>query len=966
MLLAFVLAVSFVHPFYGEISCAKEETGDLPGDAANTKTEPVADLPETDTEDGQKKGETKDLFRTTDQNGETETVTEENKKADKSEDTEEGREHKKEDKNEGIEADQEKDKADKSEDTEEGQEKDKADKSEDTEEVQEKEQEEDTCGTAKQETDQVQTEETVDGNAEETEKNPQDQKAPVTDDTADVPEEAAEGAKLLDAVLENQETRTEAETEMEEYEITEPGSVFSPVMRAAAVAGISTTDPQAGQENSYGCTGSVQIWTVPASGKYRITCYGGAGGAQSIPGDSLDGGRGSMRQGTISLEKGTVLYIYVGGNGLGGIRHSHGGPEGGMGGYNGGAAAGYDTNDLGNKGRYWTHGTGGGASDIRLGGNGLDHRIMVAGGGGGADKQTTGGHGDGGKYNGNRSDGSYEGGGGGYNGGAAHQGGSSYVNTSRFTDIKESNGSSQSGQVSVQVVSLFPQVKLTAPTAWTREDVTIRAEVIHEGEGRPEAWLSWETDVEGNALWTDKDTYTVSQNGTYACKIRDTAGNISERVLDVRNIDKQKPVIREIEVSDGGWTTGDITLTVRAEDCAATAEYGCSGLAEQAYLWGRRPASGEPVWGDGEEPESESVPAWTAQDGCTISENGTYLCRVRDAAGNVEESSHTVSNIDRTPPRLTCHRPETWYEGSTRVRLEAKDLQPDGSWGSGLAEAPFSTDGVVFSASPYLTVDREGTYEIWVKDRMGNVRKETFTFLYDVRASDAKHKHKDPGGTKKEEAPIPEIMPPEPSGIIPENFLYDEAGVVPEEVVPDQKENRDSHQGGMEPAPPQEIQIQPHPPAQVHEKKLPVRQKQTKETSVLETLEKEIPEQRQINWKKAALYTVWMAALLCGLVWLLFCLIFEHALVYRKDEAGVWQKIGRCAIVRKREYQQINLLHLMKSGEYRDYKVRFSMVFLLFHQKKKVMVRTCYGVELRKVKREIEILSCNSETPVLT
>ena len=178
MLLAFVLAVSFVHPFYGEISCAKEETKDLPGDAANTKTESVADLPETDTEDGQKKGETKDLLRTTDQNGETETVTEENKKAEKSEDTEEGREHKKEDK---------------SEDTEEGQEKDKADKSEDTEEVQEKEQEEDTCGTAKQETDQVQTEETVDGNAEETEKNPQDQKAPVTDDTADVPEEAAEG-----------------------------------------------------------------------------------------------------------------------------------------------------------------------------------------------------------------------------------------------------------------------------------------------------------------------------------------------------------------------------------------------------------------------------------------------------------------------------------------------------------------------------------------------------------------------------------------------------------------------------------------------------------------------------------------------------------------------------------------------------------------------------------------------------
>ena len=241
---------------------------------------------------------------------------------------------------------------------------------------------------------------------------------------------------------------------------------------ARASIGISDS-PQIGQVNTYGCTGGVQVWTVPSSGRYRISCYGGYGGGQNTPGDSLEGGRGSIREGTILLEKGTILYIHVGGNGLGGNRQSHGAPTGHESTYNGGAAAGYDENDLGNKGRYWTHGTGGGASDVRMGGNGLNNQIIVAGGGGGANKDTRGSNADSGKYNGQRLNGSYEGGGGGYYGGAEHQGGSSYVDTARFTDVSVSNGGSASAQITIRVVSLFPQIKLSAPEGWTNQDVTI-------------------------------------------------------------------------------------------------------------------------------------------------------------------------------------------------------------------------------------------------------------------------------------------------------------------------------------------------------------------------------------------------------------------------------------------------------------------------------------------------------------
>lgn len=107
------------------------------------------------------------------------------------------------------------------------------------------------------------------------------------------------------------------------------------------------------------------------------------------------------------------------------------------------------------------------------------------------------------------------------------------------------------------------------------------------------------------------------------------------------------------------------------------------------------------------------------------------------------------------------------------------------------------------------------------------------------------------------------------------------------------------------------------------------------------------------------MYSVWMAVVLCGVLWLLFCLIFEHVTVYRKDDTGKYQKIGRCTIIRKKDFKQVNLIHLMKKEEERDYKVRFAGIFVLLNKKEKVLLRTYQGVELRNVAKEIEILSCN-------
>lgn len=106
-------------------------------------------------------------------------------------------------------------------------------------------------------------------------------------------------------------------------------------------------------------TGGEQLTTVPSGvNSATITAIGAAGEDLGLLGG--DGGDGAVAVGTFSVSPGEVLHVFVGGIG---------GPI--QGGFNGGG--------LGSG----TAGDGGGASDVRVGGNALANRIIVAGGGGG-------------------------------------------------------------------------------------------------------------------------------------------------------------------------------------------------------------------------------------------------------------------------------------------------------------------------------------------------------------------------------------------------------------------------------------------------------------------------------------------------------------------------------------------------------------------------------------------------------
>lgn len=114
-------------------------------------------------------------------------------------------------------------------------------------------------------------------------------------------------------------------------------------------------------------TGYVQSRTLSA-GTYKIECWGAQGGSYST---TYYGGKGGYSVGKLTLESNTTVYVYVGGQGTGGS--SSGNKAGG---FNGGGK-GYSTSTT-----YLT-GSGGGASDVRIGQDSLYARVIVAGGGGG-------------------------------------------------------------------------------------------------------------------------------------------------------------------------------------------------------------------------------------------------------------------------------------------------------------------------------------------------------------------------------------------------------------------------------------------------------------------------------------------------------------------------------------------------------------------------------------------------------
>ena len=77
--------------------------------------------------------------------------------------------------------------------------------------------------------------------------------------------------------------------------------------------------------NVYNYTGQYQVFTAPINAQYRFELWGAAGGQTLYNGSHRGylGGRGGYTAGTLHLDEGETLYLFVGGMGQNGIRNGY-------------------------------------------------------------------------------------------------------------------------------------------------------------------------------------------------------------------------------------------------------------------------------------------------------------------------------------------------------------------------------------------------------------------------------------------------------------------------------------------------------------------------------------------------------------------------------------------------------------------------------------------------------------------
>jgi len=150
---------------------------------------------------------------------------------------------------------------------------------------------------------------------------------------------------------------------------TVSGSICVTAGNACGTSSSSCTAPLYGCYSpgllNFSYTGAAQTFTVPCGvSSVTLSVWAAQGG-------NSGGGLGGYATGNLAVTPGEILYVYVGQQGSG-----SGSPETFGGGGNSG---------------FYSRGSGGGASDIRVGGTNIGNRVIVAGGGGGANSDGGGG-----------------------------------------------------------------------------------------------------------------------------------------------------------------------------------------------------------------------------------------------------------------------------------------------------------------------------------------------------------------------------------------------------------------------------------------------------------------------------------------------------------------------------------------------------------------------------------------------
>ncbi len=182
---------------------------------------------------------------------------------------------------------------------------------------------------------------------------------------------------------------------------------------------------------------------------------------------------------------------------------------------------------------------------------------------------------------------------------------------------------------------------------------------------------------------TNQQTYQISNNGTYTFIAEDNAGNQTEVVREVTNIDNTKPQI-QVTGNPTEWTNQTQTILIETDET-------CRIQADGAELT----ASGT-----------------SAQ--IQVENNKTIRITATDLAGNVEEQTVVVDKIDKMSPQLQVTGEPTEPCQEVQFIISADDAA------SGIKSV--TVNSVDITGQKEYTVTQNGVYNFVATDNAGNTQ----------------------------------------------------------------------------------------------------------------------------------------------------------------------------------------------------------------------------------------------------
>lgn len=229
-------------------------------------------------------------------------------------------------------------------------------------------------------------------------------------------------------------------------------------------------------------------------------------------------------------------------------------------------------------------------------------------------------------------------------------------------------------------------------SGFTNENITLTVTAADSQSGLAASAYSF-----NGGTYQSSNKITVTENGTYTVKVKDKVGNESiESSYIVGNIDKDKPLVNSADSDKSGFTNGNITLTIRANDV------GVSGIAQNGYSF-------------------DGGLTYSSSQSKTFSENiDSIRVKVKDNAGNISDVFTTsVTTIDKQAPtmsEITTDKPLTeWSNENIVVTVQAAD---EGV--SGIAGYSFD-GGITWQTSKNKVIEGNGSLLCVVRDGAGNI-----------------------------------------------------------------------------------------------------------------------------------------------------------------------------------------------------------------------------------------------------